>query len=196
MLSLMTFTTLAGALMPHPSSGGYVTLPPIEQTRPPSTSFQRTAVPELERLAIEAAHHFELPHWLFLKLIEVESGWDVNAVSPAGAIGLTQVIPDRAGVDVMQHLYNNRSVPDREALFDPHLNIAFGAKYLHLLYYRHFGDVEDESLRIALTLAAYNWGIGNVRRHLMADSLDEFTSKLHTYAPGETQRYVRRIASL
>lgn len=175
----------------HSNGGQTVLLPPVEDTRPEAVAMvQRTLPNDLERLAVDASIHFDLPPWLVLNVIFYESSWNPAAVSHAGAVGLMQIIPESAGVDVMEALYGVRGVPKADALLDPELNIVFGAKYLHLLYHRHFGHVEDETLRWGLTLAAYNWGVGNVRRHLVADSPDAFFANLMAHAPAETQRYV------
>ena len=77
-------------------------------------------------------------------LIEAESSWRPDVVSPAGAQGLLQIMPATAaelGVDPM----------------DPKQAIEGGARYLAKLIKR-FGSEE-------LGLAAYNAGPGNVRKH-------------------------------
>lgn len=82
---------------------------------------------------------------VFEALIEAESGFDPNAVSNKGALGLGQLMPDTA-----QEL--NVSEP-----FDPHQNLIGSAQYLtrQLL---EFGSLD-------LALAAYNAGPGRVKEH-------------------------------
>ena len=82
---------------------------------------------------------------VFEALIEAESGFDPNAVSDKGAMGLGQLMPDTAK-DL------NVSKP-----FDPHQNLIGSAQYLtrQLL---EFGSLE-------LALAAYNAGPGRVKEH-------------------------------
>lgn len=78
---------------------------------------------------------------LLTALVWSESGFDPAAVSPAGAVGLSQLMPATAeglGVDPT----------------DPAENLAGGARYLSDLISR-FGGVE-------LALAAYNAGPGRV----------------------------------
>jgi len=87
--------------------------------------------------AKQAARRHGLPEHLFLRLIQQESGWNPHAISPKGAIGLAQLMPDTAtllGVN-----------PD-----DPLQNLDAGARYLRQMHAR-FG-----SWRLAL--AAYNAG--------------------------------------
>lgn len=92
---------------------------------------------EYLQMARDAARKYDIPEDLFLRLVQQESGWKVNAESKAGALGLAQLMPDtarRLGVDPM----------------DPRQNLEGGARYLKRQYDR-FG-----SWRLAL--AAYNAG--------------------------------------
>ncbi|MFT3689206.1 lytic transglycosylase domain-containing protein [Paenirhodobacter sp.] len=90
-----------------------------------------------------AAKH-GVPEDLFLRLVQQESGWNPNALSPKGATGLAQLMPDTAaflGVD-----------PG-----DPLQNLEGGARYLRMMYER-YGNWR-------LALAAYNAGPGAVDQH-------------------------------
>lgn len=93
--------------------------------------------------AARIAQKYGLPTDLFLGLVQQESGFNPNAVSPAGAGGLTQLMPGTAadlGVDPR----------------DPIQNLEGGARYLRAQL-DAFGTPE-------LALAAYNAGPGAVRR--------------------------------
>ncbi len=82
----------------------------------------------------------------FLRAIaHAESGFDANAVSPKGAQGVMQLMPD------VQREYGVRDP------FVASQSIDAGAWYLHDLLRRYRGDV-------LLTAAAYNAGIGTVTR--------------------------------
>lgn len=87
---------------------------------------------------------YRIPETLFLALIQQESGWNSNARSPVGAIGLAQLMPGTAK-DLKVNPY------------DPKQNLRGGAKYLREQYDR-FGDWR-------LALAAYNAGPGAVMKY-------------------------------
>ncbi|MDP8977054.1 MAG: transglycosylase SLT domain-containing protein, partial [Actinomycetota bacterium] len=99
-------------------------------------------VPAAFRLAVHsAAVANDVPAPLLAGLVRAESGWDPTSRSPAGAYGLTQLMPytaDALGVDVA----------------DPVEQLAGGARYLRRQL-DEFGSVE-------LALAAYNAGPGAV----------------------------------
>lgn len=94
--------------------------------------------------AKNAARKHGIPEDLFLRLVQQESGFNPNARSHKGAIGLAQLMPQTA-----RALKVNPN--------DPHQNLEGGARYLKKMY-RKFG-----SWRLAL--AAYNAGPGAVEKH-------------------------------
>jgi len=92
------------------------------------------------------ARRYGLDPALVTAMVEVESGFDVRAVSPKGAQGLMQIMPGTA-----QDLKLKDS-------FDAARNIEAGTRYMRSLLDRFGGDVK-------LALAAYNAGPGTVSRH-------------------------------
>lgn len=108
---------------------------------------------------------------------EVESSFKSNARSPAGAVGLYQLMPKTAqGLGL--------KLSPRDERLDPDKNANAAARYLRSLYPR-FKDWR-------LTLAAYNWGQGNVRRLLEKQRATTFDA-IAVHLPAETQMYVPKI---
>lgn len=81
-----------------------------------------------------------------------ESGFDPQAVSSMGALGLMQLMPFTA--DAM-------GVP-ADKRFDPEHNISAAARYIKKVS-QSFADIKDSDERIRFTLAAYNGGVGHVQ---------------------------------
>ena len=93
-----------------------------------------------------AALEHEINPDLIHAVIETESHFNAMAVSPVGAQGLMQLMPE---------LQQDMGVADP---FDPEENIRAGAKYLKRLLNSHHGKVD-------LALASYNAGPGNVAKY-------------------------------
>ena len=92
----------------------------------------------------ELAARFDLSPSLLEAVVWQESRWRENAVSPAGAQGLAQLMPGTA-----RYLGVNSA--------DPYQNLEGGARYLREQLDRFGGDLEK-------ALAAYNAGPGRVER--------------------------------
>jgi membrane-bound lytic murein transglycosylase D len=107
----------------------------------------------------------------------VESGFDPRALSPAGAAGMFQLMPDTA------RRFGLSSWP-RDQRFQPEPSAAASAQYLKYLYDR-FHDWR-------LALAAYNAGEGTVQKLLDRYKTDSYDA-IAEHLPAETQMYVPRV---
>ncbi|MDU2063782.1 MAG: transglycosylase SLT domain-containing protein [Sporomusaceae bacterium] len=112
---------------------------------------------------------------LFAALVKAESGFDPNASSSAGAMGLTQLMPGTAASLGVSHPY------------DPTENAQGGAEYL-AQQLRTFGG------NTRLALAAYNWGPGNVQDAVRAYGSTSW-GVLRDHMPEETRNYVEGITA-
>jgi soluble lytic murein transglycosylase-like protein len=113
----------------------------------------------------EAAEKFDLDADLIHAVIQTESAYNPLAESPVGAQGLMQLMPS---------LQADMGVADP---FDPRENIMAGSEYLKKLLTRHDGNV-------ALALASYNAGPGNVTRYKGVPPFKE------------TRNYVKKIKGI
>jgi len=120
---------------------------------------------------------------VLLAVIRQESFFDPTAGSPAGALGLTQVMP-LTGSEIAQELrIEDFSAPD---LLRPLVSIRFGAHYLASQL-----DLFDGNLFLAL--AAYNGGPGNASRweeSLPAADMDLFVEIMDIT---ETRTFVKVV---
>ncbi len=134
-----------------------------------------TSYKAVRHLIREAATAYGLEYELLKAVIATESGFNAHAVSPKGAVGLMQLMPDTArrfGVKADTH----QTLQER--LTDPRTNILAGASYLAWLLKYFDGETE-------LALAAYNAGEGAVMRA---------GRRIPNYR--ETRDYVRKVTQL
>jgi soluble lytic murein transglycosylase len=129
-----------------------------------------------EQIVRAHARNYSLDPALVAAVIYQESKFKADARSSSGAIGLMQLLPDTAkGIAV----HTGGSAFRVDDLFDPEINVRYGAWYLrHLL--QKYGDERT-------ALAAYNAGQDNVDRWLRSDLGIQFA---------ETRAYVKRVEEL
>lgn len=120
--------------------------------------------------------------WLLLKAqVKQESRFDPNAVSPAGAKGLSQFM-DKTWLEWEDESPGIQNKFKDYDLFNPEDFIRAQAAYMAWLIKQFDGHINK-------ALAAYNWGIGNVKKLL---SISEFEA-VFAQMPKETRTYVSRI---
>ena len=132
----------------------------------------------LDYKAIVVAHarNYELDPALLSAVIYSESKFHASAESRSGAIGLMQLEPDTAKGIALHTGGSKFRVSD---LYDPEINVRYGAWYLrHLIAKYH-----DERL----ALAAYNAGQQNVDSWRVNGEGIQFP---------ETRAYVKRVERL
>lgn len=134
------------------------------QTAPIARSSLRD--PYTDHIA-EAAQRFELPAAWIRAVLRAESAGDRQAVSPKGAMGLMQIMPDTWGDLRVRHRLGSNP-------YDPHDNIIAGAAYIRELFDRYGSPG---------WVAAYNAGPGRYEASLSGRPL-----------PAETRAYVATVA--
>ncbi len=132
-------------------------------------------------MAVTAAAAHGVDTVIFYSLIAAESSFNSFAYSGKRAIGLGQVLPTTARYIYRYYLPG--------ILFFPPANLHISAKYYRYLLDKYGGNH-------SLSLAAYNWGEGNVDRKLREESIfispDADYRVLFRGVP-ETYHYIYRI---
>jgi len=113
----------------------------MDSSIPPSQSEEEKKDLNLDKLAIEKAELYDVDPALVCAIINQESRWNPNAVSPKGAVGLMQIMPSTG---------KEACGLNEEELYDPGENINCGVSYFTKLLNR-FGSEK-------LALCAYNAG--------------------------------------
>lgn len=114
---------------------------------------------------------YPVPPWMFPAVQNAESGGNPNAVSPVGAMGPMQVMPQTAadpGFGVQPAQDNSPQELQR-----------VGNDYLGAMMNRYHGNQQQ-------ALQAYNWGPGNVDK-LLSGQIQP------SQIPAETQAYVPKV---
>jgi soluble lytic murein transglycosylase-like protein len=109
-----------------------------------------------------------LPDGLLSAVADAESGFNPNAKNKSGASGMMQFMPATAqgyGIDP----------------FNPSQAVDAAGKMLNGLMAKYNDDLSK-------TLAAYNWGGGNVDK-----AIKKYGSNWLQYAPTETKNYIKKI---
>lgn len=117
-----------------------------------------------------ASQRFAIPAPWIRAVMQAESGGEVRAVSPKGAMGLMQIMPDTWAELRSRHGLGTDP-------YDPHDNIIAGTAYLRELHDR-FGERGF--------LAAYNAGPSRYQEHLATGRP----------LPSETLSYMAAVASV
>jgi soluble lytic murein transglycosylase len=135
-----------------------------------------------EELLTEAAKKDGQPEALQFAIVREESAFDPLNESFANAIGLTQMIPPTA------KRFAEGLPTTREALRDPAINVAIGARFLGFLWSTMHGDPP-------LTIAGYNAGEGAVFRWLRDRGDFDLDAFVEAIPYDETRGYTKRVLS-
>ena len=125
-----------------------------------------TTTTEYDEFIEAAAERYRIPPALVRAIMHAESAFDPTAISPKGASGLMQLMPDTAASMYVRDI------------FEPRENIEGGVRYLRVLANQYEGDMVK-------MVAAYNAG---------PTAVDKYGGQVPPYA--ETQAYVKKVIAL
>lgn len=133
-------------------------------------------------IVTEMAAEYGVDPYLAAAVIHCESSNNKDAVSPVGAVGLMQIMPD-TGAWIAEKLEMEDFTEER--LFEPEVNVRMGCWYIDYLTDRFHGNM-------TLVLAAYNAGPGNVQKWLEDERISENGTLTEIPFP-ETERYIEKV---
>lgn len=122
------------------------------------------------------------PAWMYA-IVRQESAFIADARSPAGALGLMQIMPG-TGRTIGRSL--DKPLKDRRQLYDADTSLEFGSTYLRTLL-----DKLDENP--VLAAAAYNAGPHRVERWRPAQQAMAADLWIENVPYRETREYLRRV---
>lgn len=139
---------------------------------------------DYSEIIAEASQEFDIPQYIIYAVIKVESDFDSNAVSSAGALGLMQMMPSTfEWLTGDEHLGENLST---KKLDTPEVSIRYGTYYLSYLYKKFDYNWDN-------TFAAYNGGEGNVAKWLADPEYSDLEGNLTNIPYEETANYVKKV---
>lgn len=133
------------------------------------------------------SEEYEIDENFIYAVIKTESGFDPDARSNVGAVGLMQLMPI-AFEEVSNNIDDNKGLKYSD-MYNPEYNIMYGTWYLDYLY-KHFGSYE-------LTIAAYHAGMTQVQGCLYSGVLDENNLNLDNIPSeySDTRHYINKVIS-
>jgi len=126
---------------------------------------------------------YQIDPFIIMSLIRQESAFNPNAVSPANAYGLMQLLPSTA-----RRLARGMKLPrpSNMSLHDPEINIQLGIRYFSDLLSRFDGQTEK-------VLASYNAGEHRVESWMSEGGYADSAEFVDTIPFSETRNYVKII---
>ncbi|KMQ52812.1 Soluble lytic murein transglycosylase precursor [Chitinispirillum alkaliphilum] len=130
----------------------------------------------------EYARKFEVDPLLVSSVMRQESIFDKLIVSPAGAIGLMQIMPATGRMIASER----NEVFEVDSLYSPVLNIRFGTYYIN----KRLNQFENNKV---LMLASYNAGPHNAQRWYNRNKDSEFDLFVEDIGFTETRNYIKKV---
>lgn len=133
---------------------------------------------------LAASEEFSIDPCMLAALVYVESSYQADAVSPVGAIGLMQIMPETGQwLSGKIELEGDYTV---DRLYDPAVNLRLGCWYLDYLYTRYDGQWQE-------ALTAYIAGQGQVDKWLKDPALSADGKHLDVIPGQDVKEYAAKV---
>lgn len=163
--------------------GDYATSIRLISKLPDRTKYHELLYPKVYSDTItKYTKNLNLDPFLIYAVMREESRFDRAALSPAGAIGLMQLMPNTAKIEGKKI---GIPVRDDREIFEPEKNIAIGSHYLSKLL--------NEFNNVVLAIAAYNAGEKAVTSWLNENRYHQMDDFIEDIPYNETRNYVKRV---
>ncbi|WP_367682213.1 transglycosylase SLT domain-containing protein [Buchnera aphidicola] len=107
-----------------------------------------------DTLVKKASKKYHVEEKLIKSIIYVESSGNPYAKSKSNAIGLMQIKPLAAGLEVYR-LKGKKNPPSIEELYNPEINIDIGTSYINLLQKKNLLGINNKEIMRYATIVAY-----------------------------------------
>jgi soluble lytic murein transglycosylase len=144
-----------------------------------------------QEIKISAEEH-QVDPILIASIIRVESNFRPELISNKKAAGLMQIMPETAAWIIQQANYSEIT---QDRIKQEDVNIHLGAWYLNHLfrYFHNYSKDKPLETKMAIVIAAYNAGPGNVEKWLH-EGIWDGSPETSKYIPfGETRHYLQRV---
>ncbi|THF75479.1 lytic transglycosylase domain-containing protein [Cohnella fermenti] len=131
-----------------------------------------------------SADRYQIDPKLIAAVIRVESNYKAGAVSPKGALGIMQVMPETARWILEKEDFGAITIEDIGR--NPEAGIRVGTWYIQELLRQFDGNLN-------LSLAAYNAGPGKVKTWVAEQVWDGSEKRIADIPYGETRHYVKKV---
>jgi membrane-bound lytic murein transglycosylase E len=102
----------------------------------------------------KASNKYNVEEKLIKSIIYAESSGNPYAKSESNAIGLMQIKPSAAGLEIYR-LNGKKGQPSVKELYNPKININIGTSYINLLQKKNLFGIKNKEIMRYATIVAY-----------------------------------------